>query len=76
MALKEQKIVNELNENGRRETYERLVSEDMQAYLNDNIVYLENKIKDWHNRYNEDVVKKQREIYDLRVSTFRDHFTF
>lgn len=68
IALKEKELVDELHESARKERIEQIVSEDMQAYMHDNIEYLENKIKKWTNKNNEDIIKTEREIYDIRVS--------
>ncbi|XP_033225842.1 dynein regulatory complex protein 9-like [Belonocnema kinseyi] len=66
MALKEKKLVDELNAFARKERIEQIVSEDMQAYVDNNIDYLENKIKKWTNKNHEDIFKMEREIYDIR----------
>ena len=68
LSLEEREVVNKLNEIGKMERSEAIAVEDFQTYLEDYIAYLENKTKEWMNKYNSEITRRQIEMYNLKVS--------
>ncbi|XP_046819352.1 dynein regulatory complex protein 9-like [Vespa crabro] len=67
LTTEEQNLLNEIDEYRKKQILEKIVTEKICAYQQENIKDMENKMLAWSNRYDDEIEQRQRDINDLKT---------
>lgn len=70
ITTEEQDLLNEIDEYQKKQIIEKIVTDEICAYYQENIKNMENEMLEWSDQYDQEMEKRQRDIDNLKVFFF------
>ncbi|KAF7396485.1 hypothetical protein HZH66_007347 [Vespula vulgaris] len=67
ITTEEQDLLNEIDEYQKKQIIEKIVTDEICAYYQENIKNMENEMLEWSDQYDQEMEKRQRDIDNLKV---------